>query len=363
MQCLAAHWFVPERFSRQKMKKYKHDPYWGNSVRRLPWDDELTVSNLQSLVSKNINDHYVTKHKLPSDIEVDFINSLHPNICKFCSSDQIVKCGKGANNIQRYKCKCCGKRFNTLTNTIFDGKKISISQWIDFLLYIFEFHTIKSTARDSKISSSTGHYWLKKVFKVLENIQDNTVLEGNIYLDEIFFPVIKSKTIKKDGKKLRGISRNRIAVAVALDDFNHILIIVENTSKPSDKSTWNALGNHIKPKSHLIHDAEKSHGILIRELELSEEVYKTDYTKKLDDQTNPLRRINHLHSLIRKFMNAHGGYDRDNLQDWMNLIAFILSEPINRYEKVVKFIEMAVNSDSKLTYRDLMSKKVDDHGI
>ena len=55
-------------------------------------------------------------------------------------------------------------------------------------------------------------------------------------------------------------------MAVALDDFNHILIIVENTSKPSDKSTWNALGNHIRPKSQLIQDAEKSHGILIREL-------------------------------------------------------------------------------------------------
>ena len=62
-------------------------------------------------------------------------------------------------------------------------------------------------------------------------------------------------------------------------------------------------------------------------------------------------------------MNAHGGYDRDNLQDWMYLIAFILSKPINRYEKVVKFIEMAVNSNSKLTYRDLMSNIVDDHGI
>lgn len=63
-----------------------------------------------------------------------------------------------------------------------------------------------------------------------------------------------------------------------------------------------------------------------------------------------------MHSLIRKFMNTHSGYNRDNLQDWMNLIVFILSEPNNRYEKVVNFIEMAANSNSKLTYRDLMSK-------
>lgn len=55
-------------------------------------------------------------------------------------------------------------------------------------------------------------------------------------------------------------------------------------------------------------------------------------------------------------MNTHSGYNKDNLQDWMNLIVFILSEPNNRYEKVVNFIEMAANSNSKLTYRDLMSK-------
>lgn len=74
-----------------------------------------------------------------------------------------------------------------------------------FLLYIFEFHTIKSKARDNKIAGSTGNYWLKKIFKVLKNIQYDIVLDGNIYLDEIFFQVINSKTIKKDGKKLRGI--------------------------------------------------------------------------------------------------------------------------------------------------------------
>lgn len=56
-------------------------------------------------------------------------------------------------------------------------------------------------------------------------------------------------------------------------------------------------------------------------------------------------------------MRAHGGYDRDNLQDYMNLISFILNEPNDRYEKVDLFINMALNSPKRVKYRDVMSKK------
>ena len=35
------------------------------------------------------------------------------------------------------------------------------------------------------------------------------MLEGNIYFDEMFFPVIKHETEIVNGKKLRGISRTR----------------------------------------------------------------------------------------------------------------------------------------------------------
>ncbi len=82
------------------------------------------------------------------------------------------------------------------------------------------------------------------------------------------FTVIKSKVTLKDGKKLRGISRNKTCVVVGIDD-NNIYIKVEPTSKPSKKSTWDALGNVIDPGSHLIHDEEKSHGILIEKLKLT----------------------------------------------------------------------------------------------
>lgn len=175
-------------------------------------------------------------------------------------------------------------------------------------MHLFEFHSIKSSARDNRSAESTGKHWLTKVFEVLKNCQKDIILEGNIYLDEMYFSVIPSRVIRKNKQKLRGISRNKIGVTVALDNHDHYYFYVTYVSKPSDKSTWNAIGNHIKPKSHLIHDGERSNGILIRNLELTEEYYKTDFTKKLKDENNPLYPINHIHALSKRFMREHGRF-------------------------------------------------------
>ena len=132
-------------------------------------------------------------------------------------------------------------------------------------------------------------------------------------------------------------------MACAYDGYDHIVLICENVSKPSLKSTWNSLGSHIKEGSTLVYDGEKSHSILIDKLKLTSVVYDADEIKKLSDKDNPLGPINEIHSLAKRFMKAHGGYNRDNLQDFMNLISFILNAPSDRYEKIDLFINMALN--------------------
>ena len=78
----------------------------------------------------------------------------------------------------------------------------------------------------------------------------------------------------------------------------------------------------------------------------------------MKDKDNPLDPVNDIHSLAQRFMREHGGFNRDNLQDWMNLIAFLLSEPRDRYIKIDHFINLAPNSPCVVKYRDVMSKKV-----
>ena len=147
---------------------------------------------------------------------------------------------------------------------------------------MFEFHCINSTAYDNRNSPTTGKYWLIKAFEVLKGIQDDVVLDGTVYLDETYFTKVRSKLVTKDGKKLRGISRNKIGVGVVCNETNSIFIFT-GTSKPSRKSTKETYSQHIARGSVLIHDDEHSHSILIEELELKSIVYPTKETKGLSD--------------------------------------------------------------------------------
>ena len=289
---------------------------WGHSLRRMPWDQENNIpTNTEKLISSTVDEWYLAKHREASAEEISLINSLIPATCPHCRSKDYIKKGFSSGRIQRYQCKCCDQKFSPLTNTIFDSKKILFSEWIEFLLHLFEFHSIVTSARDNRNASSTGKYWLIKVFSVLRDVQSEVKLHGNVYIDEMYFSKYPRDLVKKNRKKLRGISRNKICIAVGRDDFGNILIVTENVSKPSLKSTWKAYGSHIKECSHLIHGDEHSHSVLVENLKLSESVYPTSETKGLKDEDNPMDPINDLHALIRRFMGEHGGFSREDMQD------------------------------------------------
>ena len=332
--------------------------YWGNSLRYLSWDKNEDISLSRKLISSTIHEWYDAKHRISSKEEIELINSLKVNCCPYCGSLHFIRYGCYRNGTIRYLCNDCRSSFNPLTNTIFDDNKIPISEWIEYLIHLFEFHSITTSSRDNRNAYSTGRYWLYKAFLILKHYQDDIILEGNIYLDETFFSQIESKKKKHpDGKEYRGISRNKFAVASAYDDSGHVILICENVSKPSLRSTWNTLGSHIRKGSTLIHDGERSHSVLIEKLNLTSIVYDAEEIKKLKDEDNPLDPINEVHSLAKRFMRSHGGYNRDNLQDFMNLISFILNEPSDRYEKIDLFINMALHAPQMVRYRDVMSKK------
>lgn len=333
----------------KKRKKYV-------PLRSFSWSNNSNKTNVQTLIEDTVIEWYDAKHPKTSYSEVLFINSLSIKKCPFCGSYSIVKNGHNKTGIQRYLCKDCGNRFNPLTNTIFDSKKIPISEWIEYLLHLFEFHSITSTSFDNRNAPTTGKYWLLKVFEVLKGIQNDVVLDGTIYLDETYFSKKRSHTITKDGKKLRGISRNKIGVGVACNEKSSIFIVT-GTSKPSFTSTKRTYASHIAKGSTLIHDDEKAHNILIEELDLKSISYSSIEIKKIKDKDNPLYQVNHLHLLMKQFIRNHGGYDREHLQDWMNLFWFIVNEPKDKYDKVLKFIELAINSPKRVKYREVMSKQ------
>ena len=331
-----------------------NDDYEKTKSRRLtPWTGRSDSTPLESFIDRCTGRDY--DHRHPAIIETgetEFRNSYKVGSCRFCGSETIIKDGFSDTGIRRYRCKSCGRRFTVITNTIFDSRKLPISEWVCFLLDIFGYSSFSLTSKVNRNASTTTKYWVKKLFFVIDGIQDSVMLEGNVWIDETFIKVRKGDIEKRpDGKEYRGLSRNQMCIGVACDKSNAVFVF-EGYGKTSQKKTIEAFSSHIREGSHLIHDKEESHSTLISRLGLTDETYDSRSLKGIPDKDNPLDRVNDLCDLLQRFLSSHSGFMREDLQDYLNLFSIMVNPPENKYEKVKKILELGLEKPVLIRFRE-----------
>ena len=300
--------------------------------------------------------HYLSRYedRHPTIAEADeaaMINSYTPQKCPFCGSESFVRIGCDENGIRRFKC-VCGKRFKPTTGTIFDSRKIPVSEWIEYCLNIFRYISLNADSWNNRNAISTSKYWLEKLFMTLDGYQNDIVLSNKVWLDETYYAVImRDREHTEDGKLLPGLSRNQICVGVATDKI-HTVCLVEGNGRPTQKSSYQAFKDHIAPGSTLIHDKEYSHKKLVEKLSLKSVVYASKDLKGLADSENPLNPVNRTHYLLKLFLNSHSGFNRDDLQGYLNLYTFAINPPSEPLEKVEKILNLVFENPKSLRYRD-----------
>lgn len=131
---------------------------------------------------------------------------------------------------------------------------------------------------------------------------------------------------------------------------------LEGLGKPSKHKTLKAYKDHIEPQSHLIHDDENSHKVLVEELDLIDECYLSSYLNSLEDKDNPLNSLNHIHFLLKDFLGQHSGFSRSELQGYLDLFAFMMNPSHDKLEKVRILLEKAIITKKTLKYRDYFAK-------
>ena len=195
-------------------------------------------------------------------------HSIPVGSCPRCGSENVRRDGRSKKTglIVR-ECKGCGKKFGPLTGTVFDSRKIPLSEWIEFLVHLFQFHSVKTASLDNRNADSTGRYWLSKVFAVVEGIQEGVSLSGDVWIDETYFPKWRSESETRRGKRLRGLSRNQFCVLTATDGETCVLRVC-GVGKPSAARAVAGYGEMIGKGSKIIHDGDKSHNALIEAMGL-----------------------------------------------------------------------------------------------
>lgn len=280
------------------------------------------------------------------------INSFKSKRCHLCGSENFIAYGHTKNGIQRYKCLDCGRSFTMTTNTIFDGHKIPLREWIDYLKALFNYDSYSNIADYDRDSLNTIIYWTNKVLLLLKDYTDDIVLEGRVYLDETFYSVrSEDLKFKDDGTRPRGLSTNKICIGIACDSHN-TYDKVEGLAKTSMSRTKAAFMGHIREGSTLIHDKEKAHNILIRDLGLKSIVYDSRTIDRLDDSENPLYKINRKCFYLKEFLNSHKSFKRRKLQDLIDLFLFISNPPYDQDAKIDLILNLAFDKLIHLKYHD-----------
>jgi hypothetical protein len=323
------------------------------SRRKTPWDEKEQRTPMQEFLRQHYNAHYDERHPLLSDTgETDLINTYIPKNCPHCASETTKLNGRTRNGVQRYKCLSCKQTYTPVTRTIFEGHKISLSEWMEYTLNICRYVSVNADSWNNRNAFTTSRYWLEKLFLLLDSYKNGLTLSNEVWLDETFY-IVRSDDIYHtgDGKKLRGLSANQMCIGVACDK-NQTLCIFEGYGKPSQMKTYESFKQHITIGSTLIHDNDNAHKKLVKELRLNSIAYDSNEIKRMSDKDNPLNRVNRIHYLLKNFLFAHTGFNRDKLQGYLNLFAFVMNPPSNHLEKVEILLDLAFKNPITLRYRD-----------
>lgn len=319
-----------------------------------PWSamnpDELTPA--QSLVKASHDGIYAFRHE-PFAGDADFFNGYERSMCPICGSAEISRSGHDRGGIQRYRCARCRKTFTPMTGTIFEDHRLPLTAWADFVLQAVSFESVATMTREDRRADTTSPYWMAKLFAVLGGIQDDVVLSGNVQIDEKYYPLAsKDQVLRPDGKRPRGLSRNQICIAVGWCSEGASYFSRMGLGKPSKSRVWDALGGHIKRGSKIDHDMERAHGVLVDRLGLDSTVHNSRDIKLLADRENPLREVNRLCFLLELFLNSHSGFNRSDLDGYLDLFWVAMNPPKDKLEKVAMVLDRAMRCPKTLRFRE-----------
>ena len=113
------------------------------------------------------------------------------------------------------------------------------------------------------ISHRTAFEWRRRVFASVARRQEAIRLSGRVWVDETY--VTDASLMGDPGRRpRRGLSRNKLCIAVAIDASKNMVAVVCGHGKPTSGRIRDALLGHVSPGSTIVHDREKSHRALVR---------------------------------------------------------------------------------------------------
>lgn len=309
------------------------------------------ISEIEKLYVNNLSLIYDQNHKSQIYRYASFLPEKR--FCPYCGSTYIKKNGKSKIGNQRYICNECGRTFTKTKNTLFNSSKVPIETRFSFLELLFHNATLNQLAKATKTTIKTVFYRQKKIFQTLKDYQNTVELNGLALIDETFVKVKETDfTYKHKNIKVqkRGMA-NSYCICVGIDHQGYCFAQISGRSKLSENQSLKIYLPKLKNITRLIHDGEKAHKVLVEKLSCKETI---SLSKDNKNGPSPLSKVDGLCRAIKHFLEVHEGYDKKNLQDYLNLFVFVHNELAKHdddtYKCVVDLLNLMFNQQKSLRY-------------
>ena len=271
--------------------------------------------------------------------------------CPSCGATGAFKDGWSESGLQRYRCRNCKTRFNSLSGTVLEHCRKELSTWVDFIRLMIYNVPLDAAAETCRITHQTAFEWRHRVFATVDGYQNDLMLRDLIWIDETY--VVDTDLTKGYGQaRKRGLSKQQICIVAAIDVHKNPIAIACGHGKPSSKRIKDGLLTHIAERSTIVHDKERAHNALIRDARCKSEAYKADVRDPV--YLECMTMVNSLCSWLKRYLWRFTGMDPKNLQSYLNWFVYLFrvrqaEEKWPKTERVVRHMLMSETSFRSLT--------------
>lgn len=243
----------------------------------------------------------------------------HPP-CPSCGLPDCTRNGSTPAGRQRWLCPACGEPLSALAGTVLEHVNKELPVWERFITCMCHNAPPDLIAEVCEVAHTTAFEWRHRVFATVDGYQDRLVLSGRVWIDELY--MTDSDIVRSAGfVQKRGLSENKICIAVAIDAFKNAVVVVCGHGRPSSKRIEDAPLSRIAPGSVIVHDMERSRPSLVKAAKCTDEAYKAD----VNDPTylEAMGLVSNLCSWPRRYLFRFPGMKKVNLQSYLNWFVYL----------------------------------------
>ena len=290
--------------------------------------DNLLPNELKELIDKlklKLNDDENSKNTIAKIAD----RERQKNTCPKCGKSHVVKDGlyKGR---QKYKCKDCGKKFNSLTATPFHHTRLNYKQIETAYQCLVDKIPLRKAAEKIGVSLYTAFVLRFKLISCLK-LNKGATLSRNVELDEYYVSInLKgtkkdkmpraSKKRKKHGTGKQGINHHQVCITSGVDDSDNVFFEVAGTGSVTTDMINDTVVNEIQNSTKIITDCKSSYERCAKDNHWNLKQVKSSSYK--DSEGNTLANINSLHSQLANFLSTFHGVSTKHLQQYLDWFVF-----------------------------------------